>query len=250
MRPPGLRPRSTRAGFTLIEVLIAVTLVGLLSVGMIVAMHVGLNAMSRANAKLMLNRRVAGAQRILEQQVAGLMPVTADCATSPDAPRTKIPFFQGEAQSMRFASTYSLQEAARGTARMLEYQVILGESGRGVRLIVNEGLYTGPRAAGDLCVGLAPDPVAGGIVPRFLPIEAGPASFVVADKLAVCRFSFRDPLPPERPPRWVLRWTKPYLPDAIRIEMAPLEPDSASLQPLPLTIPLRVTRLPLGQYEN
>jgi len=239
-----------RAGFTLIEVLISVTLVSLLSVGMMVAMRVGLTAMSKADSKLMLNRREVGAQRILEQQIAGLMPVTADCAPGPDSPPTRIPYFQGEEQSMRFASTYSLQQAARGLPMMLEFQVIPGDQGQGVRLIVNEFLYSGPRAAGASCIGLAPDPVAGGMAPRFAPIQIGSGSFVLADKLAVCRFTFRDPLPVDKPPRWVARWAKPYLPDAIRVDMAPFAPDPGRLQPMALTIPVHVTRLPLEPYDN
>ena len=242
--------RARQSGFTLIEVMISVTLVSLLAVGMMVAMRVGLNAMTKADAKLMLNRRVVGAQRVLEQQVAGLMPVTADCRPDPDAPPTRIPFFQGEAQSMRFASSYSLQQASRGLPMMIEFQVIPGEDNLGVRLVVNEFLYTGPRGAGATCIGLAPDPLAGGMAPRFLPIQPGPGSFVLDDKLASCSFSFRDPQPPPQPPRWVVRWAKPYLPDAIRIQMAPLKPDPARLEPVTLTIPVRVTRLPLEQYDN
>ena len=242
--------RNARSGFTLIEVLISVTLVSLLAVGMMVAMRVGLTAMTKADTKLMLNRRVVGAQRVLEQQVAGLMPVTADCRIDPEAPPTRISFFQGEAQSMRFASSYSLQQASRGLSMMLEFQVMPGEDNQGVRLVVNEVQYTGPRGAGSTCIGLAPDPITGGMEPRFLPIQPGPGSFVLADKLTACSFSFRDMQPPQQPPHWVPRWAKPYLPDAIRVEMTPLKPDPSRLEPITLTIPVRVTRLPLENYEN
>ena len=52
--------------------------------------------------------------------------------------------FQGDPQTMRFVSSYSLTEAARGLPRLLEYQVIPGEDGNSVRLVVNEIVYTGP----------------------------------------------------------------------------------------------------------
>src|SRR5205085_4277011 len=68
-----------QAGLTLMEVLIAVSLLSLLSVGMLIAMRVGLSAMAKANARLIDDRRVAGAQRILEQEIAGFMPVKALC---------------------------------------------------------------------------------------------------------------------------------------------------------------------------
>ena len=64
---------------TLLEVLIAVTLLSLLSVAMFTAMRIGLNSFVKADTRLMDNRRVAGAQRIVEDQIEGLMPVIATC---------------------------------------------------------------------------------------------------------------------------------------------------------------------------
>src|SRR5436305_1645700 len=79
-------------GVTLIELLSAVTLVALLSVGMLFAMRVGLNAMEKSNATLMANRRVASVQRILEGQVTNIMPVTALCNPGGEAAPSRISF--------------------------------------------------------------------------------------------------------------------------------------------------------------
>jgi general secretion pathway protein J len=231
------------AGVTLIELLIAVTLVALLSVGLLFAMRVGLNAMDRSNDRLMANRKVVSVQRILEEQIAGIMPVTADCGSNGDAPPARIAFFQGEGQTMRLVSSYSMQQGARGYPSLLEYQVIPGENGAGVRLVVNESLYSGPRSAGVTCTGAGPDG------PHFVPVSIGPGSFVLADKLAYCRLSFRENLPPPELERWLTRWIKPVLPNAIRVEMAPLDPESARLQLQTLTIPVRVNRFPLERYD-
>ena len=67
--------RGSRAGLTLMEVLVAVTLLSLLSVGMLFAIRIALNAMQKTNHRLTSNRRVLSSQRILEQQIAGLVPV-------------------------------------------------------------------------------------------------------------------------------------------------------------------------------
>lgn len=238
------RTRS-QAGVTLMELLIAVTLMSLLSVGIVIALRVGMSAMNKADSKLMSNRRVAGIERILEQDVAGIMPVTADCQGTGDVPSARISFFEGQGESMRFASTYSMQQGARGAPEILEFQVIPGENQRGVRLVVNERLYTGSRGAGQFCTGIGAGPA-----PQFLPIETGPASFVLADKLAYCRFSYREVPPSPEPPRWVEQWTLAELPNAIRFEMAPLDADASKLQPVTLTIPIHVTRRPLEPYGN
>ena len=79
------------AGVTLMEVLIAVTLLSLLSTGMLLAIRIGLSALGKTNEKLMYNRRVAGAQRILEQELQGMIPVVAPCGGS----GLRFGFFQG-----------------------------------------------------------------------------------------------------------------------------------------------------------
>lgn len=226
---------------TLIEVLIAVTLLSLLSVVILLSMRAGLGAMGKANEKLLENRRVVSVQRILEQQLAGLIPAMADCQV-PDGPPARMLFFQGEPRSMRFVSTYSLQEGLRGYPRILEFQVIPGDGGEGVRLVVNEHLYTGALGAGFFCLGPQPDPLTGAPVPVFRPIQVGPASFVLADRLAGCRFLYRERQPPPALYRWVDRWILHFLPEAIRIEMAPLDEDLSKLQPVTLTAPVRILR--------
>jgi hypothetical protein len=245
--------RTAQSGVTLMELLIAVLLLSLISVGMVLSLRVALSAMNKADSKLMANRRVVGVERILEQEIAGLMPVTAECGASAvgpgDTSGERISFFEGRPDSMRLASSYSLQQAARGLPMILEFQVIPGESG-GVRLVVNEHLYSGPRSAGVFCTGMGMDPISGAPGPLFVPIQIGSGSFVLADKLAFCRMSYRDTPNPPDPPKWMLSWTKPVLPSAIRFEMGPLTPDPGRVQPVTLTIPVHVTRRPLEPYGN
>ena len=236
-----------RAGVTLLELLLAVSLLGLLAAGILTALRVGANAMQKANARLIDNRRMNGVQRILEQEIAGFMPVVASCRTEDDRPPAPLPFFQGERESMRLVSSYSLTDAWRGYPQILEFQVIPGAQGEGVRLVVNEHLYTGPPAAGVFCLGTALDYQLGLAVPVFRPIVVGPRSFVLADRLAFCRFSYLERRPPERE-RWVGRWILPRWPSAVRIEMAPVEPDATRIPPLSITAPIHITAPPEGVY--
>ena len=236
--------REAAAGVTLLELLMAVSLLSLLSVGILTALRVGVNALGKANARLTDNHRMVGGQRILEQQIAGFVPVMARCVPEDERPPVSLPFFQGEPQSMRFVSSFSLGEGWRGFAQVLEFQVIPGERGAGVRLVVNEHVFTGGLGAGAFCLGTAMDPELGVLAPRFRPIAIGPASFVLADRLAFCRFSYRDVLPAPPGARWVTRWIFPRWPTAVRIEMAPIEPDLASVQPMSMTAPIRINAEP------
>lgn len=221
------------------ELLIAVSLVSLLSVGMLTAIRVGLNAMEKTNVRFTSNRRIVAVQRIIEGQIAGLMPVTSTCQGA----ATKFIFFQGGPESLRFVSAYSLQEAARGYPRILEFEVI--PAPEGVRLIVNEMIYPGPVSAGSLCAGLQNG------IPTFAFGGAHPQSFVLADKLAFCRFIYRKELPAPDLEEWIPSWIQPdRLPSGIRVEMAPLVPDRSKLQTSTLTVPVRVTKWALGDYVD
>lgn len=237
-----------RRGVTLIEVLIAVSLLSLLSVGMLMAIRVALNALNKTNTRLIDNRRITGVERILQQELAGLMPVMALCMESPEAPRLRMPFFQGERQAMRLVSTFSLGEAWRGRPQVLEFLVIPRDDGNGVRLVVNEIPYTGQLGVGQLCLGPALDPLLGVVVSRYQPIEARATSFVLADRLASCRFAYLAPAPPGTPPpalpQWKPNWIWPIWPLAVRVELEPLDPDPSRLRVLTVTAPVQVTRRP------
>ena len=100
--------KQSEAGVTLIELLIAVTLVALLAVGMMIAIRVGLSAMYKSNDRLMSNRRVASVEKILDAEINGIIPVKAKCGAVGENPGATVPFFQGDIQGMRLVSTYSL----------------------------------------------------------------------------------------------------------------------------------------------
>jgi len=222
--------------------MIAVLLFGILSVGILMALRVGMTSMDHANVRLMTNRRAAYAVRILESQLNGFMPESAVFQLTPQSPVQRMPFFQGEPASMRLVSTYSLQDASRGYPQILEFQVIPGENSLGVRLVVNERPYTGPASTGALCLGYTLDPITGQRTAVFRPIQTGAGSFVLADKLAFCRFRYETARLGALPSLWVSQWTRTEWPLAIRIEMAPLEPDPSRLQPMTVTAAVHVNK--------
>jgi hypothetical protein len=209
-------------------------------------LRIGINAMDRANAKLMSNRRVASVHRIMRSEIESLIPVESMCVSDGDRPSQRVMYFDGRPQSLRFISSYSLQEAARGLPRILDFQVAPGDLGQGVRLVVTELAYS-PQQANLTCAGSVRDPETGIEMGLFRPIPVGPGSFVLADKLAYCRFSYRaiDPMMGER---WLPAWPLGKWPTAVRIEMAPLDPDTSRLPLASVTVPIRVNRQPYVPY--
>lgn len=236
-------------GITLIELLIAVSLVALLSTGILMAMRVGLNALEKTNRSVLTNRRALGAQRVLDKIVAGLMPVPLSCAGANGqiATLTDQPYFHGSVDAMRFVSSYSLDEAARGVPKIVELFSIPGEEGRGVRLVMNETPYTGPMSLARYC-SVPPSP------PAWRPAQASAASFVLADKLAAVRFTYERDVPVPAPPgivRWLPLWTmQPNYPIAVRIDLEPLDGEAQKIQPVSLIAPIFVRRSLFLEYAD
>ncbi|MGA2196625.1 MAG: prepilin-type N-terminal cleavage/methylation domain-containing protein [Bryobacteraceae bacterium] len=244
--------RSSRAGVTLIEITIAITLLSLLSLGMAIAIRVGLQAFAKTDAKLMDIRKITGAQNILHQELEGLIPVLAACGSNTVDNGFKAAFFQGEPAALRIVSSFSLQQGWRGEPQVLELFVIPGERDGGVRLVVNESLYTGYLGSAAFCTGVTPDAATGAPLPKFVPVAAGPKSFVLADQLAYCRFSYYYPgnAQENKQAGWVATWAVKGWPEAIRIEMAPLRPDPSRIQPITMTAPIHIRRDPEKKYED
>lgn len=206
-------PRNQR-GVTLIELMIAITLVAAISVGLLFAMRTSVLAYEKVNQRLAENRRAITLQQTLERQVGSVIPARADCA------------FAGGPQQVRFLSSYSLAEGARGYPRLVQYAVAPDPNG-GVRLIMNEYPYLG----------------------TCLSTAAPPESVEVAGRLAYCRMLYRAGIP-DSPLAgdWRQSWTEVNLPRALRIELAPLE--ATRLPVLSLSLPLHVTREVAFAYDD
>lgn len=233
-----------QSGITLIEVLIAVSLLSLLSVGMLMAMRIGFNTMDKTDTHLVQNRRVANARKILENEISGFVFTQALWHPAPQVMQP-VPFVQWEPSSMRFVTSYSLQDAFRGRPQIAALQVIPGDGGIGYRLIVDETPYTGQAQTGQLVTGIENN------IAHFGPIQAGSQSFVLADRLAYCRFTYQEQRyqPPFRVwrPNWITPW---LLPLGVRIQMAPLDHTPGEASVIDATIPIRVDRTLGVEYSD
>jgi prepilin-type N-terminal cleavage/methylation domain-containing protein len=245
----------SQSGVTLIEILVAVSLLSLLSVGMLTAMRLGFSTMDKVDAHLVVNRRVVNARGIIEGEINGFVLTMANYTPRPNEVHL-IPFLQTEAQSMRFVTSYSLEDGWRGRPQIAVLQVIPGEavtgdSRPGVRLIVNEMPYTGPAQAGQNIVAVEQDASAGRQIVRFAPVPPGPQSFVLADRLAFCRFWYLQPLREAPFQIWRPDWVRPQsLPLGIRIEMAPLDDSPNGLHVTTVTTLLSVNLTPGWSYVD
>ena len=221
-------------GFTLIELMISVTLVAAIASGMLMAIRVGLITLQKTDDRLQSNRRVISVERILARELGGVMPVAGLCSDN-----SSVSVFSGSDQTLHLVTSYSMTEGARGYPRIVELQVLPSDRG-GVRLIANEFLYSGPFSVSPFCGGGS-----------FRAGVAMPQSFVLADRLAYCRISYQEIDPTTyMGGNWVPQWTHPNLPAAVHVDMAPLIPDPARLPLVSVTAPIHVTRDVMGSYAD
>jgi hypothetical protein len=134
----------------------------------------------------------------------------------------------------------------------VEYRVVA--SGRNsVRLVATERPYTGPQSTTLYCGPAgAPSAFEFGARPATVAAQQSVASFVLAENLAYCHFSYHEPYDQnsflETP--WLPLWARPVLPAGVRIEMRPVTPEAGGLSVLNVTVPIRVNRNPVLVYDD
>jgi len=227
--------RSER-GVTLLELMIAVTLVAGLSTGMLMAMRTSLMTYEKTSRKLESNRRFVKTQQILSNQIGAVIPAQGLCVPPEGQPVAMPSFLSGSVNALRLISSYSIAEGARGYPQIVEYRVFPSDRG-GVRLVATEHPYTGPSSTTPFC---SSGPAPGG------------TAYVLAENLAYCRFSYHEPYNPstfvETP--WLALWDRPALPAGVHIEMRPTVPVAGGLSVLSVTVPIMVDRDPRSVYDD
>jgi general secretion pathway protein J len=206
---------------TLIEILVAVALLGLLSAGIVASLDVSSRAWQATRNRLTLDRRIATANSILHSQISGIAPILAEIPPQRRIGLANFVFFQGEPDAMRFVSSYSVTAGRRAGLQIVELKIV--DSQRGRRVLLNQTPYQGPLSAGLLVEAYVRDASfpRGRIV--FRPIEPRATSLIILDELQDCNFAYlKEPWSISETSVWLPLWGEPYeLPGAVAIRLTP-----------------------------
>ncbi|HXZ02415.1 MAG TPA: prepilin-type N-terminal cleavage/methylation domain-containing protein [Stellaceae bacterium] len=93
-------PSARAAGFTLVELLVAVTLFALLSVALFGGLHFGMRASEVGTARLDWSAEIAAASGFLRNQLADAQPLQKDAGDG-----NKVVAFDGESDSIEFVAS-------------------------------------------------------------------------------------------------------------------------------------------------
>lgn len=224
--------REGDAGFTLLELLVSITIVSLLATTALMAWRVGASGWQKANERLARDRAVLAVHQLLEEQMAAMVPYQA---LPPKG--AKELFFQGEPQTARFVSRYSLGQRMRSGLYLVEYQV--AERPGGTRLLLlNEWPVSSQEALGAWLLGTETSPQ--GKILRFSAFERGPQTVMLLDGLQECGFEYYRAGTPLKPGVWTEQWTAmdDELPRAMRIR-AVAAAESGKLTPVSVVAAVR-----------
>lgn len=230
----------SRSGMTLVEVVVAMSLLGLLSVGLFTAFQVGASSWLTTRDRLMVDRNIAGQNQRFHVLFGGIVPLEARVPSDRAVGVRPFAFFQGEPQSMRFVTSHSITAGGRGGLQITELQVV-GTSANRRRILLNQLPYRGPLSVGSFVTGWVPTSEPPGRQLVFEPIRPLPnVSLVIADQLANCGFLYlQRPRIRGQPSHWVSTWNDlDRLPGAITVTMMPVSRE-ARLLPVSITTAVR-----------
>ena len=109
-----------RRGFTLIEVMVALTLLGLVATLLTSGTRLGLDISSRANTKTDAVRTEQIERRLISEQLQGALPYHYWSET--EGKRTEHIAFEGESDAIRFVSRHGISDGPNHLPRWINFR--------------------------------------------------------------------------------------------------------------------------------
>ena len=202
------RRRTRNSGFTLIEVVIAITLMAVLMAVLFEGLRLGANAWRRGQQKLEENAAIVAGQDLLARQVAGARPRTL--TEKEDEKQVQFVSFRGSQSEARFLTAESWQSDRTRPLFVARYRVAALRQG-GNQLFISE---RGVTDVASMQLALSANPA-------FNPIEAT-TSFEqpIGSPAQAIALAYLQPATVQAPQQWVSDWIAEKhddMPRAIRV---------------------------------
>ena len=126
-----LAPRAAVAGFTLLELLVAITLLGMLMAALFGGLRLGARVWETGEARLDASSRVQIVQDFLRQRIAETLPLAT---VLQDENGSSEPLFRGAVDALRFATI--LPEHLGAGLYLMELAIADAADGRGHNLVL------------------------------------------------------------------------------------------------------------------
>jgi len=172
-------------GFTLIETIVAVTIVAMMAVGIWSIFRTGIRSWSRGTEYIDESQRYRNILDLVRKQMASAYPLMAP--TDPDSPGPSYPIFYGTENRLNFISLNSLNFQESPGLTLVNYEVVPNAEGD-YSLVESEARY----------IGELPD-----TEENVYPVNTIP----LFENLTECYFKYRKADDdPDNPGEWVPEW--------------------------------------------
>lgn len=196
------RTAAAESGFTLLELLVALTLVAMMAVGVWAVLRISIRSWARGTAAIDMNQRYRSTLDMARKQIASMYPLYPEIAPAAEGQASVSALvFRGTPDSLFFVSLNSLHSIESPGLTLVSYEMAQDSDGR-ARLVEKEERYTGQ----------APDP----------GMLSGSPSTPIFENLMQCTFEYYDPGDADTPSQWIEEWdggALERLPAAIRMTM-------------------------------
>ena len=181
-------PPDSGAGFTLMEVLVSITLMSLISVAIYYGYRIGLDSWSRAEKSLVRERNVQFVLDLMSRQLGSMVPYYSRQAL--DGAFVDVLLFNGTEQGVRFVTTFSVESRSAAGLRLVEYFLGSSREGSGRALLLNEKLLPDDRNLASTVFGSLSRGEKNSVVAAFRGFSEGENTVALVEGLASAGFEF------------------------------------------------------------
>ena len=223
------RSKERSAGLTLLELMAATTIAGLVAVAALTSLRIGLQAWEKGQQAVLQLRRVTQVEDILHFQLSNhlLRTIVVELPNR----RQQMPFFFAEERRLVFLTSYSALERGRGGIVVADY-FAQRQRDRTWKLWLEERQALDSDQLAGVVVDLLRTPE--GDQPQLRPFDTKRA-LLLWEGLRECRFQYRDYRPEVA--EWVSFWSlleRREMPSAVALQVGAEEAMWRGLEPVPL----------------
>lgn len=196
--------RSRAEGYTLLELVIGMTLMAMLMTAMVIGIGVGSRAWQRGEARLRQARRSQERTSFVAQQITSLVPYQVQ-STDPDLPGIR-PILEASRFRFRFVSSLSSRFRARSGLVLVEYVVVPWTPGTVALALHETPVVDDVVLLRRVIERLGHDPDTGSPTLVYAPPAVTANDPRVMTGLRAVWFEYQDPSPKPGDPAWVFDW--------------------------------------------
>ncbi len=204
-----------KRGVTLLELLVAISLMGMVSLGLLFGLRIAASAWHKGNSRLAEGRQVIAAADLFAEQIANARPRVVEWGPRDRAVR--FFYFEGTHDRLRFVTATSLAGRSRSGLWLAEYSFRPDDRGR-AKLVYNEWPFREDADAAQTIQDIAMDPARNRLAVRFIAPASTPQTRELYRDLEDCGFEYLI-LRSGEEPRWEPQWEvdRPLLPPAVAV---------------------------------